>query len=126
MAALAARSSAEADAEALSPLGFVFFQMLLSFTAKGPMHSSASCDVCKEGSSSTHRIKPRGTGHELWIPAVSFFFCGFFLVFFFSSRQLERLNRNEELIGAFAWRLSELSPTQKPALSHCPNERNVL
>lgn len=85
VAAPAARSSAEADAEALSPLGFVFFQMLLSFTAKGPMHSSASCDVCKEGSSSTHRIKPRGTGHELWIPAVSFFFfLGFFFgVFFF-------------------------------------------
>lgn len=91
--------------------------MLLSFTAKGPMHSSASCDACEEGSSSTHRIKPRGTG--LWIPAVSFdFFFFFFSISFFFLRQLERLNCNEELIGASAQRLSKLSPTHGATLSH--------
>lgn len=52
------------------------------------MLSSASCDVCKEGSYSMHRIKPRGQvmdfGYRLclWV-----FFLPFFL--FFPSWQLE-------------------------------------
>lgn len=54
-------------------------------------------------------------GYQLCL-LISFFF---FSISFFL-RQLERLNCNEELIGASAQRLSELSPTRGATLSHAP------